>query len=165
MARVALVLVAGLLAAELHILPIDSAELRAAIEGVRDLWLRGGEDLPEGVRGIRAVREFILRHGQARMQNASDPRNDGVIVRDLAGYMNPERRLYRFTESGCEEACQGYNRRGVLEELQRLRLLHTDDGTRQQSRHTIAGFNQRPRLYAIKADILEYGGMDETNAG
>lgn len=153
--RFALVAVAGQLAAELEILPFKAADLDDAIMGVWDRWHSDTENVTDAERGIRAIREFILRHREARFRDVIDRDSNGAIVRDLAGYVDRHggETLYEFTTGGFKEACFGYNQRDALRELYRRGLLWTNETDRHMAKVTVDG--ERLRVYAVKSAILE----------
>lgn len=149
--RFALVFVAGLMAIDLGVLPIDTGELKDSIEHVVDLWL--GQDQTEGERGLRALRDAILgREGQFADVQGTDPR-----PREVAGYKDPSKGLYYFTDAMFRDACDGHSTDAVLGAAEAAGLLETDDGRRKKrpTIHQPGGGTARPWLYAIRAEIRE----------
>jgi hypothetical protein len=150
----ALVLVAGTLAAEAGLLPFEILEIINAATAVRDAWLGDDSNQPSAVLGKHALKDFILRHQAARFRDAKDRTNGGTVVRDQVGYVDRERGLFLFTAAGLREACAGYDMREVLKELLRRRHLFVNDTGKLKSKHTIDG-DGRMSLYAVKASLLE----------
>ncbi len=153
--RMAIVACAGLLAAELGVLPICSKEILAATTYVRDLWLSDDENLPEDARGISAIREFIL-HNEDRFRDAKDESN---IVHNLVGYKTPEAgktaRLYLLTPDTFSEICRNNrcNPKIVIQAIRKRGFLYLNEKTRYTSKHTVDGMG-RPYFYAIRAAIV-----------
>ena len=162
MRRLALVLVAGELAVDWGILPIQRAEILTSVLEIRDAWLRDLDVLPDAARGVELLRGFLLKH-RIRLQDLSDQNNDSEsqngnalrLPRDLAGYIDRERHLYFLTLQGFREAVQGIDVNAVLRELAGRGLLFRNDKTRFTSKHRIPEVADRLSLYAIKFDILE----------
>lgn len=152
--RLALLVVAGLLAQECDILT-PSLDVPAAIERVRDIWLQDSANLPEGLRMRKAVQQFLLANGE-RFRDATDETNPGRPARDLCGYYARDRRYYLFTDDGFAEACNGFDPKAVARELAANGELHLND-QRLKARHTISidGADRRIRLYAVKASLLD----------
>lgn len=148
--RLALVAVAGRMAARFGVLPWPEEVAAGAVGHVRDAWLSEALTLPDAARGVEAVRDFLLRH-EARFRPANDDRE---AVRDLAGFVDGPRDLYLLTPDGLREACNGHDPRTVARELARRGLLFLNEGDRLLSRHTVAG-RGRLTLYAVKAALLE----------
>lgn len=151
--RLTLVLVAGLLANELGILPIESKGLWASVTYVRDRWLSVA--IAESLRGVLNVRDFILTHKDARFLDMHEFSRKRPPIRDLAGYWDTQKSLYLFTDTGFKSACGGHNPTDVAQELRDRELLHRTKEKRFKSKHTIPGVG-RPRLYAVKADIVDF---------
>jgi hypothetical protein len=139
--RFSVVLEAGVLAVDFAILPFERSEIIMAVETVWRDWLGDSDNQPDSVRGMRAVRSFVLTHQDARFRDARNDYNGGVTVRNLAGYYDRERRLYDY--------------RGVLNELAARGHLFVNDTGRKKSKHSIVELPGRPSFYAIRASLLE----------
>ena len=148
--RFALVAVAGALACEWGILPIDTEDLDSAILEVSRSWLDDAVSLTDGERGVRAVREFLQRHQLSRFPYLST--FDSEKTRDCAGYRTSD--LFLFTDAGFKEACGEYGISEVADELKRKDLLVLDDSTRNKAKHFFPG-GQRLRFYKVRFAILE----------
>ena len=156
--RVALVQVAGLLAVELGILPLDPEEIIKAVHLIRDAWLRDLETLPDAERGVEAIRDFILKHAARLRLLAAEAGTP--LPRDLAGYVDSSRKLYLLTPEGFREATHGFDCQAVCRELRRMGLLHLNENDRSTSKHRVPGIADRIRLFAIHFAILEDQGPD-----
>ena len=148
--RLAVVATAGVLAIKFNILPLDKDDIYNTIMAIRDAWLHDDENMPEAVRGAKAVRDFILRH-PSRFRNLID---EQTMIRDLAGYYDASQELYLFTDDGLKEAASGINLKGVIEELNQRGFLIRKEKSRSKSKFLIPGIG-RPRLYAIHSGLLE----------
>lgn len=154
--RFALALFAGLQAAEFGILPIETKDIKTAIETLRDAWLGG--DLTEDLLGVSALREFIHTN-QVQFGAADDPR---MRPKGMVGYRSilEGRDLYLFTDEQFREACKNYDPKAVARKLRELGFLHSNDisSGKLKSRLTIKEFSRsetRPSLYAVKSLLLE----------
>jgi putative DNA primase/helicase len=154
--RFALVEVAGLLAVAASVLPFNEQEVQDAVKTVHSAWLQEAVAIPDVVRGVEAVRQFILRHQDSRFKpvNSKTDSDDKVIIlRDLAGYHDTDNRLYLFTADAFREACRGANHNQVATELLKRGLLFVNESDRRQSKHLIP--DKGPlRFFAVKEDIL-----------
>jgi putative DNA primase/helicase len=150
--RLALVMVAGNLAVELGILPFEKEEINSAILHIRNVWLKGQDSLSHTIRGIIAIREFIVRH-QSRFEDASH--DNSSQKRDLVGYFDKTENLFLFTTDGFKEACNGLNFKEVLEDLRKKGLLLISEANRFTYKKQVPGIG-RFRFYAVEGKILEY---------
>jgi len=160
--KFALVAVAGILAVRLGVLPLTEKEITESIRVVLNAWLTDAAPLPDVERGVEAVRDFILRHQDARfywLRWLSE--KDRPIVRDLAGYWDEEEGFYLFTPEGFQEACHGHDPKAVARELARRGLLFKNQSDRLVSKHSIPGMTKRLELYAVRDGILEIGQEDK----
>lgn len=148
--RFALAAVAGILASEWEILPIDSEDVDRAILEVARSWLDDAVSLSDGERGVRAVREFIEKHQYSRFAFPKD--SETTNIRDCAGYRSGE--FFLFNDAGFKEACGEYDLSEVAEELRRRGLLGVDDPTRLKAKHLLPG-GQRHRFYQVRDSILK----------
>lgn len=163
--RFALIEVAGKLAVEADILPFTKHEIEDAVNEVVRAWLAEGVSMPDRIRGVMAVQEFIQRH-QRRFREAHDSR---IIVHgELAGYTQrvEGNYLYMFTAEGFAEACGGHNPQDVAGELQKLGFLHDSEKHRYMYKCTVMvnGESKRPRFYAVLDDLLEYDPAENSNS-
>ena len=149
--RFALVAVAGKLAVDLKILPLDGEEIDRAILTIAHDWRDDAANLSDGERGVRSVREFLQRHGSSRF--GSWESRDPISIRDCAGYRTGE--YFLFTDAGFKEACGAYEQRQVAEELKKRGFLVVDDPARFKSKQTLAGYGQRQRFYKVRDRILD----------
>lgn len=151
--RLALALVAGLMAQEYDILPHE-LDIVGSITAIRDAWFAEATNMPEAVRGLRAIQGFIMAN-QDRFREAM-PASTSSTVRDLCGYTKNNPDLYLFTTDGFNEACQGYDPKTLKQALMRGGWLHINEN-RPDCKHDIHinGSKIRTRFIAVKAKILE----------
>jgi hypothetical protein len=148
--RFATVATAGILAIRFGILPYKKDEVIQAVLAVRDAWLGDEGNEPDCMKGLKAVREFILRNpGRFRSAHFNDDQ-----IKDIAGYYAEETNLYLFTGQGFNEACSGFQRDSALDELDRRGFLFKNEYDRKKSKHSIHGVG-RISLYAIRGTLLE----------
>jgi putative DNA primase/helicase len=150
--RLALIKVAGELAVEFDILPFEKEDIKNAIIHIRDVWIKGQDCLSHSLRGINAIRDFIVRH-QSRFEDSSNSKSSQI--RDLVGYFDKDENLFLFTTEGFKEACKGLNFKEILEDLRGKGLLRINEGHRFTYKKQISGIG-RFRFYAIEGSILEY---------
>jgi putative DNA primase/helicase len=152
--RFALVGVAGKLAVRFGVLPLSEEEVSLSVKSACQSWWSEIDAIPDAVRGVEAVREFILKHHESRFGNANSASHNRTGIQNQAGYMDRANELYLFSKDGFIEACGGHNITSVARELFKLGLI-IKDGRSFVSRHNIPGLPGRPRWYAIKTAILE----------
>jgi len=63
--------------------------------------------------------------------------------------------MYLFTKEGFRQACKGFSKDAVLNELERRGLLFINETGRKMSKHHIPDLGKRLRLYAVRSEILE----------
>ena len=163
--RFALILVAGELAVEYEILPFEKAEVESAVNEIIKAWLTEGATIPDRIRGVMAVQDFIQRN-PARFRPL---RNDAVTVHALAGYTEKDvmaGSVYLILPEAFTEACGGHDAAEVARELKRLGLLKTNERDRPTSKYTalVNGEGRRIRFYAVSDKILEFDYAEATNA-
>lgn len=154
MRRFALVMVAGQLAVEFGILPFSFVEIETAVKSTCSSWL--GNTLDESMRGVLAVRDFILRYQDSKFVNACAGVGFQRAVNDVAGYYLSDQGIHVFNDEGFQRACDGYLPEDVARELKRLGLLFTNDEQRLKARVTLPDLKGRPRRYAVKKGLLSF---------
>ena len=163
--RFALVEAAGLLAVRLEILPFTEEEVSRAVRTVHAGWLQEAVSIPDTIRAVESVRDFILKHRDGRIKNLNCTEPDKYHVRDLAGYVDTSHSLYLLTHEGFKEACGGHDPKNVARDLQKLGLLFTNEKDRLLSKHLIPGDSKQTRWYAVKDEILSYHAGDNQADG
>ena len=154
--RFALALTAGEMAIKLGVLNCEMPHVEAAVSTALRAWLMDRARIPDRLRGVMNVAEFIQRHA-ARFQGLSDDAG-APIPRDRAGYRGYDMAAggdaYWFTSDGFREACGGLDSRETAQELKRLRFLVAKERghlTEKRELHSVRG-----RFYVVKAAILEF---------
>lgn len=157
--RFALYGMAGELAAEWGILPWPEGEaLKAATEGYRAWCEARGQGITEDRQILRAVADFIAKHGDGRFSRKGDGEqsNEGIF-RDRAGWWteDPEGgRVFLFTSAGLREATAGQDFPRVLAALDSAGWLgERDHGKR--SKKTDVGGGRKESLYWIRPKDLD----------
>lgn len=158
MRRIAVVAAAGILAAELKILPFTRQDVLAGAVYVAKQWFGDVTNLPPQILGVLAIREFITAN-EARFRPAGEDR----AVRDQVGFttytVESGKKLFLLTRTGLYEACRGYDVRSVLRELKQSKFLFIQEAGKMTSKHTIKG-SGRQSLYAIREAILDFDGYN-----
>ncbi len=152
--RFALVAMAGELAISFGILPLPTGAARDAMLGLFEVWRAGrGQGPSEDRQILRAIADFIARHGDTRFSSADDPEGE---ARDRAGYWedSPTGRLYLFNRPGLEEAAKGYDLGRVVLALETVGAIAKRGTGKHQAQKRLPD-GSRPWLYFIDPDKLE----------
>lgn len=152
--RFALVALAGELAIKFGLLPLEKGHIQTAMLELFDVWRAGrGEGPSEDRQILRAVADFIARHGDTRFSGADDPHGE---ARDRAGYWedSPSGRLFLFNRPGLEEAAKGYDLSRVVLALDSVGAITKRDTGKHQALKRLPD-GSRPRLYFIDPAKLE----------
>lgn len=154
--RFALALTAGELGIKLGILKCEMRQVEAAVRTALRAWITDSAKLPDRLRGVMNVAEFIQRHA-ARFQALSEA-SQTPPPRDRAGYRRYDTaarsEVYMFTSGGFREACGGLDPQETAAELKRLRLLIAREPGRYTEKRK-AG-SERARFYVVRAELLEF---------
>lgn len=152
--RFALVAMAGELAISFGILPLPTGAARDAMLGLFEVWRAGrGQGQSEDRQILRAIADFIARHGDTRFSSADDPEGE---ARDRAGYWedSPSGRLYLFNRPGLEDAAKGYDLGRVVLALETVGAIAKRGTGKHQAQKRLPD-GSRPWLYFIDPDKLE----------
>ncbi|WPP44236.1 DUF927 domain-containing protein [Pseudomonas sp. AN-1] len=115
--RFAITALALELATGFGLLPLAQGQGTENMVGLFDEWQTGrGEGPSEDRQILKAVADFIDRHGGSRFQSV---KADAIEVRDRAGYWESTNtgRLYLFNRSGLEEATKSFELARVVRAL------------------------------------------------
>lgn len=142
---------AGELAVRWEIVPWEPGAAIAAARHAFDLWRqqRSGNGLgAEHAAILRAVSDFIDRHGSARFSNRD---GSADLVRDRAGWweQDGDRRLYLFTSGALREATKGYDINRVVRALREASAVLNLDSKGHPKTIWIADERDSKRLYRI----------------
>ncbi len=152
--RFALVAMAGELAISFGVLPLPVGTARDAMLGLFEVWRAGrGQGPSEDRQILRAVADFLARHGDTRFSSADDPQGE---ARDRAGYWedSPSGRLYLFNRPGLEEAAKGYDLGRAVLALESVgAIAKREPGRAQATKRLPSG--RKEKLYWIDAARLE----------
>ncbi len=152
--RFAIVALALELAAGMGLLPLAQGEATASMVELFEGW-RGerGEGPSEDRQILRAVADFIDRHGGSRFQSVEGGADE---VRDRAGYWEKtgDELLYLFTSSGLKEATQGFELTRVGRALDSVGAIAKKEAGKYQCRRRFPG-GRNPGLYWINPARLD----------
>ncbi len=158
--RFALIAVAGEFASLTGLIPTTAKAVIDATKGVVDRWLNLSAETDDQ-RLIASVRAFILKH-ESRFQRINEPEPIAVghyprqpndePVRDRVGYVDRKAGKWMFTDAGLVEAAPGHDRTTIARTLRKHGHLFMNSD-KMTTPITISG--SRPRLYVVKASIIE----------
>ena len=155
----ALCAVAGEMAASAGVVPWQPGQALAAARHVFGLWRNqratGGRSA-EDAAILRAVADFIERHGESRFSSLTANLNDaGRPVLNRAGYVNwsGATATYLFTSGGLKEAVKSFGVTRALAALDRAGAF-AKKGTNAISISTRTPDGRTPRLYHINPGKL-----------
>jgi uncharacterized protein (DUF927 family) len=136
------------------ILPWPGSEGHRAASACFSAWLnaRGGIGSAELQEGLAQVRSFIQQHGASRFEDLDAGHEQRVINR--AGYRQRVEGELRYCippETFRREVCPGHDPKVILQELNRLGLLHSEHGRNTLSVRTADG---KQKLYVISSRVL-----------
>lgn len=152
--RFAIVALALELAAGMGLLPLEKGAGLASMVGLFEGW-RGerGEGPSEDRQILRALADFIDRHGGSRFQSVEAGADE---VRDRAGYWEGTAtgRLYLFTRSGLAEAADGFELARVVRALDGVGAIAKRDSGKHQAQKRLPD-GSKAKLYFIDPERLE----------
>lgn len=156
----ALCALAGELATTWGLVPWKSGEPTRAAQRGFDLWRKQRGQVgrsSEHISIVRAVADFIDRHGDARFSNVVD--HADLMIRDRAGYWQQVdgRRMFLFTSAGLSEAVKGHDITRVTRALDEAGAIYAKETGRYTKTMRVPGSGAK-RLYCIDPDRL---GGDE----
>jgi putative DNA primase/helicase len=148
---------AGELAVRWRVAPWPAGTATAAAIHAFDIWRkrRGGNgQSSEHASILRAVSDFIDRHGSARFSNRE---GSADLVRDRAGWweQSDDRRLYLFTSGALREATKGYDVSRSLRALKEAGAVLNLDAKNRPKTIWVAEEKDSKRLYRIDPARLE----------
>ncbi|GAB3376250.1 DUF927 domain-containing protein [Azotobacter armeniacus] len=153
--RFAIVALALELATGVGLLPMEKGESIASMVELFEGWqARHGEGPSEDRQILKAIADFIDRHGGSRFQSIKD---GAEAVRDRAGYWEerPEEGcLFLFTRSGLEDAAKGFEPARVVRALDSVGAIAKRDAGRAQATKRLPD-GSKVKLYFIDPARLE----------
>ncbi len=171
--RIALVTVAGILAAEFGIVDWARAEIISSGEKVFSEWLelRGTSGVYDVQQGVNRVLAFIERHGASRFQEI-DPKRDrnydpiGGRVSNRAGFTRMDDKgvtEYLILPDVFEnEICNGNSPTAVAKELERKGHLRRGSEVKSLKARVNLPELGRKRVYVIVSEVLTDDDKEET---
>jgi putative DNA primase/helicase len=158
MKRFELILASNLLATELGVLPLSADEITQSVRYASRLWLSSETAVSDAARGVIALRDYISKNQEHKFKPYPISDDAPNIRRDIAGYFDANEEVFYLTDGGMKEACNGYNKSQVCQQLDQMCLLKRAERDRFTSKITVAG--QRISVYAVRASILELDSQD-----
>lgn len=159
--RFAIVAAAGEMATKAGITGWQAGQATKAVMICFDNWLdnygRNGEHEQQQI--IEHIRAFIEQHGSSRFQPYHSPIYSEYEPKTInrAGYHNYDTGEYYFLTSVFDkEVCLPFSSKKVLQVLIEADLLNINEPDRGTLRISIPHSKSRVRVYAVKADILNY---------
>ncbi len=143
----ALMVVAGLLAAEVTILPWSAEFIVDAATALFARWRERSAPRDPATEAITRIREFLDRHGADRFA----PVDGSRPVRDRAGWYEEDpygRRIWLFTPLAFREALGDLDERAAAQALAKAGVLVPGERGRLTTKRRIEG--RRPRVYVIR---------------
>ena len=150
---------AGELATQAGIVPWPPGQAAQAALDCFELWRdhRGTDGRnAEDAAILRAVDDFINKHGDSRFSGLDD--HEAPMIRDRAGYWKDgrESRLYLFTSGGLKDATRGYDMGRVLDALDEAGAISEREIGKRSKKARAAG--GRPvSLYHVDPEKLGGG--------
>jgi uncharacterized protein (DUF927 family) len=169
--RFALAAAAGILAAELGILPVKTEKVISAVQTCFQAWKehRGSTQSEEEINALRQLRYFFEKNGPSRFEkivrnkkdDADDPGKSGsdFTVRDRCGYReetdNGARIYYVLPESWKQDVCGDVAPNFMARVAKNSGALIPGEGHHLQKYMRFPDYHKPTRVYAIRADKLE----------
>ena len=145
--RFAILALAGEVAVQLDVLPVEQGEpIRAMIELFNAWCGQRGAGQSENIKIQSALSDFVDRHGDAMFSAVSDT----AAIRDRAGWWRDTDagRVWMLTGEGLRRAVPGYEINRILDTLEEAGLIAEHD-TNKRSKATRVGSSTK-RLYHIR---------------
>lgn len=144
--------VAGTLAVRWDILPFSEEEIREAVAHACLLWQGGMKEVTDTDRGIKALREFLLRHHTSLPTVNADKSK----ISNARGFKSITRKLYLFTAEQLESASGGCNPKDLCRELRDRKLIKITETGKLTTKEKIRAISDKQiNLYGIKWEILD----------
>ncbi|EIN02297.1 hypothetical protein WQE_04892 [Paraburkholderia hospita] len=148
---------AGELASRWNVVPWEAGEATKAAAHAFGIWRKrraGNGQSSEHAAILRAVSDFIDRHGSARFSNRE---GSADLVRDRAGWweQTDDRRLYLFTSGALREATKGYDINRTVRALKESGAALNLDSKNRPKTIWVADEKDSKRLYRIDPARLD----------
>ncbi|MDH4539338.1 hypothetical protein [Sulfitobacter faviae] len=165
--RFALAGAAGILAAELGILPMQSSSILKATTACFEGWKshRGGGKSEDELNALRDLKYFFEAHGAARFERIirKDPnkvgqKSEDFVVRDRCGYrvQQPDGAwlYYVLPEAWNREVCGDHAPSLMVKIAKASGALLPGDGRHLQKKVQLPDYPSQTRVYALQPDLL-----------
>lgn len=148
---------AGELASRWNVVPWEAGEATKAAAHAFGIWRKrraGNGQSSEHAAILRAVSDFIDRHGSARFSNRE---GSADLVRDRAGWweQTDDRRLYLFTSGALREATKGYDINRTVRALKESGAALNLDSKNRPKTIWVADEKDSKRLYRVDPARLD----------
>lgn len=147
--RLALIELAGQMAADYGILPLSREEVSDSVQHVLKAWIGDESNLPHHIQGAMLIQAFILRN-RARFYDLRN-HHEPIAPRDLAGYVDGH--SYMFLRETMNEIFKGSDYLATLKHLRKLKVLD-HEANRMDKKVSIIGLG-RPRLIVIDKAFID----------
>lgn len=149
--RFAALRLAGELAIEFGVLPLEVEEVNDAVFHFRDLWLRENQSIGDADRALLKLQSFLIRN------HSSIPsiRDTDARISNARAFRNPQNNWFLFTDDQLMAATGGSNIKDVVRELRHKKLLVVHEAGRLKVKQKLASAgDQWVRFYAVLGNIL-----------
>lgn len=152
----ALCALAGELATTWGLVPWQPGDPTKSAKRAFDLWRKQRGEAgrsSEHISIVRALVDFIDRHGDARFSNVIGQAD--LMIRDRAGYWQQvtDRKIFLFTSAGLREAAKGHDITRVTRALDEAGAIYAKDTDRHTKTMRTHG-GEPKRLYCIDPEKL-----------
>lgn len=149
--RFAALRLAGELAIEFGVLPLEVEDVNDAVFHFRDLWLRENQSIGDADRALLKLQSFLIRN------HSSIPsiRDTDARISNARAFRNPQNNWFLFTDDQLMAATGGSNIKDVVRELRHKKLLVVHEAGRLKVKQKLASAgDQWVRFYAVLGNIL-----------
>ncbi|KIE42472.1 DUF927 domain-containing protein [Geobacter anodireducens] len=157
--RFAALQVAGELAIDFGVLPLQTEDVHQAVFLVRDLWLGEHRTIDDTGRALQKLQNFLIRNHSS----LPSTRDAEARASNAKAFRNPQNSWFLFTDEQLSAATGGGNVKDVVRELRQKNLLAVHETGRLKVKQKLASAGgQWARFYAVTGDILsaELGSED-----
>lgn len=149
--RFAALRIAGELAIDFGVLPLEIEDVNVAVTNFRDLWLRENHSIGDADRALQKLQSFLIRnHSALPSIHDTDAR-----ISNARAFRNPQNNWFLFTDDQLMAATGGSNIKDVVRELRHRKLLVVHEAGRLKIKQKLASAGDRwLRFYGINANIL-----------
>lgn len=149
--RFAALRIAGELAIDFGVLPLEVDDVNDAVTNFRDLWLRENQSIGDADRALLKLQSFLIRNHSA----LPSIRDTDARISNARAFRNPQNNWFLFTDDQLIAATGGSNIKDVVRELRHKKLLVVHEAGRLKVKQKLASAgDQWVRFYGVLGDIL-----------